>query len=1194
MMEGYPDEVKAVAGPCGTTPTAASTVADTRTFYDGPGTLASLGTFGSIGGTGNVTGTEAISGYDGSGNPVFPPKSAATFDAYGRGLTSTDANGNVTHTSYTPASGAQPAQTTVTNPLGWATTTVLDQARQLPDQVTDPNGAVTAQAHDALGRLTAVWLPGRSQASQSADETFAYSVTGTSPAAVTTSTLREDGSYSEDTKIYDGLLQLRQEQATPADNSAGRLLTDTFHDSHGWVVKTSAPYYDATTAPGTTTFAVADDQVPSQTVTSYDGQGRTTASQFYSLATLQWQTATAYPGADQTNVTPPAGGTATSTFTDGRGDTTATWAYTTATPTGKATDADVTSYAYTPAGQVASIADNAGNRWAYTYNLLGQKVTQSDPDAGASSYAYDANGNLASSTDARGQLLTYTYDALNRKTAEYAGSAPPANQLASWTYDTLAKGQPTSSTAYAGGTPGAAYTEAVTGYTPAYQPTGTSVTIPPAEGALAGTYTTTSTYTPNTGLLNSTAYSADGGLPPETVSNSYDLQGLLNAFGGATAYLDQTSYTPFGQPQRTTTGLYGKQLVLTSAYDQATSRLLQTTVNLQPDTSAVDTTNYTYNPTGSITSVSDAQGTGQNDLQCFGYDNLQRLVQAWTDTGGTTTAPGPSVSGIGGCTNSTPAQATVGGPAPYWQSYGYDLLGDRTSEVQHLPSGNVTQTLSYAGNGMSPAAQPDAVKSVTTTGPSGSSAATYSYDATGDTTGRSGSSALTIGYDPQGRTSSVTASGGTSNYLYDAGGNLLIQRDPGATILYLDGGAEELTLAGGTVTGQRFYPEPVGTTVVRSSSGTIGYLAANTQGTALESIDASSLAVTRRYYDPYGNPRGTVPGSWPNQHGYVGKPADPNTSLDLLGARQYDSATGRFLQVDPVLETSDPRQMGGYSYAADNPATHSDPTGLCAKAMPGDPPVNCNGQPVGGGGGGGGNGGGGNPTSTGGHPAHHPDSNPDVPPAVRATQKAVDKEINAAFAQMENLQNICEAGWVHNFGYCNPFLKFDKRNNAAIIAYVNDIIAGIPSIKPPDYIVASASICYTVACDGYSASGTKFGQTYHGPQAGVGLGPGVASASFQVVWGYLYGKVTPKRLDNFMSGFSYSVNATLGSSAPLVADPGLLRNPRAYSKVVTTLQATWGTLPHGFKNINSWGVEYGVSIGPPGVSASYSYNFPGP
>ncbi len=924
MMESYPDEVKSVAGACGTAATAGNTVADTRTFYDGSGKLSDLGTFAAIAGPGDITGTEVIDGYDSSGNPEFQPKTAATFDVYGRTLTSTDAKGNVTTTAYTPGTGALPTQTTVTNPMGWTTTTLLNQARQLPVQVTDPNGRVTSETYDSLGRLTAVWLPGRSEAAkQSANKTFSYSVTGTKPVVVTTNTLREDGSYSTDIKIYNGLMQLRQEQTSTADGSVGRLVTDTFYDSHGWVVKTSAPYYDKTTSPDSTVFVAPDDQVPSQTVTQYDGQGRATATQFYSLAVLQWQTTKSYPGADETDTTPPSGGTATSTFTNGRGETTATWSYLTATPTGKASDADVTSYTYTPSGQTATTADNSANKWTYTYNLLGQKTSQTDPDAGTTTYTYDANGNVLSTTDARGQTLTYTYDALNRKTAEYSGST----ELASWLYDTLAKGQLTSSTAYSSS--GAAYTEAVTGYTTDYQPTGSSVTIPSVEGALAGTYTTTNTYTPNIGLLNSTAYSADGGLSAETVNYSYDQQGLLNAFGGNTAYLDLTSYTPFGQVQRTTTGLYGDQLVLTDSYDEGTQRLLQTTTNLQTLTAAEDINSYTYNDAGSITSVSDAQDGGQTDLQCFQYDNLQRLTQAWTDAGGTSTAGGTSVSGIGGCDDTTPSESAVGGPAPYWQSYSYDLLGDRTSEVQHESSGDITQTLGYSSS------QPNSVSTVTTANPSGTSTESYTYNAAGDTTARSGSSALSIGYDAQGLTSTVTTSGGISGYLYDADGNLLIQRDPGSTTLYLDGGAEQLVLSGGKVTGLRLYTEPGGATIVGSSSGAISYEVANQQGTALETIDASTLAVTRRYYDPYGNLRGTTSASWPDDLGFVGKPTDPNSSLDLLGAREYDATTGRFLQVDPILEAGDSRQMGGYSYSGDDPVNGSDPAGTMLMRMPG-------------------------------------------------------------------------------------------------------------------------------------------------------------------------------------------------------------------------------------------------------------------
>jgi RHS repeat-associated protein len=123
------------------------------------------------------------------------------------------------------------------------------------------------------------------------------------------------------------------------------------------------------------------------------------------------------------------------------------------------------------------------------------------------------------------------------------------------------------------------------------------------------------------------------------------------------------------------------------------------------------------------------------------------------------------------------------------------------------------------------------------------------------------------------------------------------------------------------------------------------------------------MTLARRYYDPYGNPVGTV-SAWPDNHAYLGKPTDPSTSLDLLGARQYDPATGRFLSLDPLLQPGNPLAMGGYAYAGNNPATERDPTGLnpCITngntCQPVPPPTNNNG----GGGGGGGsstNGGGG-------------------------------------------------------------------------------------------------------------------------------------------------------------------------------------------------------------------------------------------
>lgn len=141
-------------------------------------------------------------------------------------------------------------------------------------------------------------------------------------------------------------------------------------------------------------------------------------------------------------------------------------------------------------------------------------------------------------------------------------------------------------------------------------------------------------------------------------------------------------------------------------------------------------------------------------------------------------------------------------------------------------------------------------------------------------------------------------------------------------------------MAAKTCTALRYYAGPDGTRVTRSSSGSVTYQVATSQGTATTTVDASTLAVTRRFYDPYGNARGTAPSAWvagDENHGYLGKPSDPVTGLDLLGVRNYDPTLGRFLTVDPVFEAGDPNQMGGYSYAGDDPATRSDPSGLCPK-----------------------------------------------------------------------------------------------------------------------------------------------------------------------------------------------------------------------------------------------------------------------
>ncbi len=118
--------------------------------------------------------------------------------------------------------------------------------------------------------------------------------------------------------------------------------------------------------------------------------------------------------------------------------------------------------------------------------------------------------------------------------------------------------------------------------------------------------------------------------------------------------------------------------------------------------------------------------------------------------------------------------------------------------------------------------------------------------------------------------------------------------------------------------------------VPAAGTGTkLSFLAADHHGTSSIALDATTYAITKRYTTPFGAPRGQKPQAWPDDKSFLGKPADTTTGLTHIGAREYDPALGQFLSVDPVLTPDQAQSLNGYSYANQNPATASDPTGLC-------------------------------------------------------------------------------------------------------------------------------------------------------------------------------------------------------------------------------------------------------------------------
>jgi RHS repeat-associated protein len=651
-------------------------------------------------------------------------------------------------------------------------------------------------------------------------------------------------------------------------------------------------------------------------------------------------------------------GVAQSTLTDARGRTTELDQYTTwptiTTPantftglwtvTGGASQATLTKYNHR--GQQSDTIDHAGNDWGTSYNLLGQITGKQDPDAGASTMTYDPAGNVTSTTDANGHTISYVYDDLNRKRAEYnapPSSQAPANELASWTYDGPASsfevGRLVSATAYVGGTSGTAYTETSTGYNVFGESLGQTYTIPATTttstdaagqttavttagtASLAGRYTFSHQYTPTTGLPGRDSYPAGGGLLAENVGFSYG--SALDLPEGAGQYASSTSYDAYRRVTREQINYGPNFAYITNSYDTHTGKLTDTAVTRTTAPVAVDDTSYTYNPAGNITSQTDTRQASTTETQCYSYDGLDRLTQAWTATDKcaappTTTGTAPNVGdGITGGT--------------YWTSWTYNALGQRTNETDHSVTGgaDTSTTYSYNGNGNG-TNQPTTLTGTATTGPNGSSSASYGYDKTGNTTSRTlPTGPHTLTWTTTDKLATDTAGSTASSYVYDADGNVLLRQDGASTTLFLPG--EQLVLNASTksVSGSRFITLPGGGQAVESASSYSFEIPTDQHGTSTLTLDATAQNPTWRQFTPYGAPRGSTPATWPDQNGFLNAPTDSTDGLTTIGARQYDPTLGQFASLDPQVNPSDPQSLNGYSYSGDNPVTTADPTGLC-------------------------------------------------------------------------------------------------------------------------------------------------------------------------------------------------------------------------------------------------------------------------
>jgi RHS repeat-associated protein len=851
-----------------------------------------------------------------------------TYDAYGRELTETDVDGTTT-TSYSPATGFPTGGVTETDPAGFTTTTFPCRSFQdVDDKTVDANGLVTTYEYDGVGRLRRVWLPTEAKTptntTPSYEFTYRITATGTAqptkPTVVTSKQLQTlSGATAGWLPTYtylDGFGRTREVQTPSPGPSGGRTVTVTTYDDRGLVRGTSAPMWNSTAPADNPDLMLnpATTAIPSWTEKTYDALERETVSTVFALGVATATMTTANYG-NGTVVTPPTGGS-TAIWLDGHDRKAIVQQGVSAGATAPQAGVPTTSYTYTPDGEddITSITDAAGDVMTYTYDWLGRRLTTHDPNAGTETSTYDAAGRITSTVDARGTKVSYTYDSLGRRRVAWSGEPQTGTKLAEWTYDTVpgGKGKLATATRYVAGN---AYKVEVTDYDERYRVTGRRWTIPANEGALAGTYDITYGYD-HADHRTDTTYPAVGGLPAETVHQSYTPAGTPDTLTSELGtYVASTAYTGSGQLTRRDLGSTGSTRRTYTWEDTGQRRLTGITTTTGADTATptvVQDDAYTYDAVGNILRVLD-RTTGQS--QCSTYDVHNRLTASWT------TAAADCSGGV--------ASADGFGPDPFAQQYTYDLTGNITS----VTTGTGTRDYSYPDPGTD-AVRPQAVSSI------GSD--TYSYDAAGNQTSRTvGGVTTTSTYDEFGRLATSTTGGATTSFVYDADGTRLLRRAPGATTLYLDG--TELTDTGGTVTATRYYTVGGGmtadtaadasgntggdTVAMRTPAGTT-WLAADQQGSVQLAVDPATGTVSRQRYLPYGEHRGGRDDIAVTDHGYLGKVEDSSTELVALDNREHDPATGRLTSPDPLLDTEHPTNQNAYAYAADNPVTLSDPSGL--------------------------------------------------------------------------------------------------------------------------------------------------------------------------------------------------------------------------------------------------------------------------
>jgi RHS repeat-associated protein len=868
----------------------------------------------------------AFSGTTGQHIQTLKPLTGAVkyqfvYDAAGNLITVTDASGNVTTIQRDPSERA----TAIVSPFS-QTTTLSPDSNNFLSQVTDPagltakftntsgglitgrtdsNGNVYNYSYDSQGQLTLDSDPaGGSTSISRTDSGSGYSVTTTtalgrtSTFQVTTGVLGEEFTNTWPDSLQATMTNTQQngqlsEKTTLPD---GITTSGTLGPDPRWGLQAPIP------ASGTKALG-------NLTMTTSGSRTATLGTQGdpFSLTT-------------QTDIETINGRTYKSVFTSSNK------AYVSTSPAKRITTTVLDSLERPSSMQIGALLPV---KFAYDSHGRLSTITQSTR---TTTLTYDANGFLASSTDPLNLTTSLTHDADGR----LLSTTLPDSRVISYTYD--ANGNLTSVTPPGKSAHDFSYTvvDLLSVYTPpvvsgtgatnyAYNVDRDPPTITRPDGQTinfaydnagrlsstsAPTETTTYAYDPNSGNLSSAsisgseslAYGYNGPLPTSsalsgtvagTVSRTYN-----NNFWVASQSLNNGNTVNFTYDND---GLLTKAGAMVVKRDPKDGFVTGTTLGGALDTFKYDTFGE---PTGYTAKYKVGLTITTLDAVAYTLDADGRIGTKTETIGGKKTTYSYTYDQVGRLT-------TVKQNGTAFSSYTYDSNSNRLSAT--TSSGTVTGTY-------------DAQDRLLTYGN-----ASFTYTANGELASQMvGSQTSSYAYDTLGNLTAVTLPSGTKiTYVIDAENHRVGKAVNGtlqAGFLY-DGDRIVAQLnASNQIVSQFVYGTSSTNPDYMVNGGATYRIVADQLGSPRLVVNTMTGAIAERIdYDEFGNVlRDTNPGFQP--FGFASGLYDQDTRLVRFGARDYNSATGRWTVKDPVLFHAGDTNL--YGYVLNDPVNLIDPAGL--------------------------------------------------------------------------------------------------------------------------------------------------------------------------------------------------------------------------------------------------------------------------